>query len=288
VFTLLGLASDCQDFLVPDYSMSISQIYERVLQLYLRGTAEDSHDHDLLGISQRLQRMLSDPREPLRLNKTETQSIWVRLHYFGPISSIRNEHWLDRGGLQGTCLPPKNIFQERESTKKGEHVNSVFIIRTVKAYVDWNGFPETEPSEDTLVTIDSITYNSSRYASVKKKHPNGGLDIPQLNSMTMNCSPWSGIVTGTKKPLQDFVLAPSHAQEGDHVYSFPDGGNALLIREVDQRRLLVGRAPVQQRARSYGKSPQTPVKEHEWSRMRDVTGVFFRLDMVSLQRLTAS
>ena len=82
VFALLGLSSDCEGVLVPDYSMSISRVYKSMLQLYLRGTIKDSHDHDLLSISQRLQRMLSVPREPLHLGKTETQSIWVRLHYW--------------------------------------------------------------------------------------------------------------------------------------------------------------------------------------------------------------
>jgi hypothetical protein len=117
VSALLGLSSDCEGVLVPDYSMSISRVYKSVLQLYLRGTIKDSHDHDLLSISQRLQRMLSVPREPLHLGKTETQSIWVRLHYLGPISCIHSKHWLRKNELPGTSCIPK-ISSKRQSSQE--------------------------------------------------------------------------------------------------------------------------------------------------------------------------
>jgi hypothetical protein len=71
------------------------------------------------------------------------------------------------------------------------------------------------------------------------------------------------------------------------MYSYPDGGNALIIRVNNQRRILIGKAPMKPRVRALGDSTQLPVKEHKWSEMRDITGVFFRLDMVSLQGLTA-
>ena len=70
------------------------------------------------------------------------------------------------------------------------------------------------------------------------------------------------------------------------MYSYHDGGNALIIRQNNQQRILIGKAPMKPRVRALGDSTQLPVKEHKWSEMRDITGVFFRLDVVSVAMLS--
>ena len=311
VFALLNLATDCRGKFLADYEMSLSKVYREVLRFCTNDRLTKIPCYDGFDLAHVLQRALNNHIYSVQLSSFDTDPIWVCGIFSAEITSFDRP---DKPVLRHT-LYPKNIFEGHNSTWHSKAMDCILGGDTSKC-ISFIRKRRSSHFAAPVEQVDSIMIAATP-AIVAFRNP--WTIEPQTPDRTLKSQFKDPRDNG--KPCYCSAqgcsgFAPTDARIGDRICRFPQSRIGLVFRrvsavehvhpdadsdsssasdvsfgEMDEIWHLVGRAIMDERF-------QISEKETERFWRGDPTdlstvsfgsehGWYLRLNMVTLQRLTA-